>query len=40
MHRRIPDISKIRELIGWGSDAKLDVIIDDVAGAYRIAEVV
>jgi nucleoside-diphosphate-sugar epimerase len=40
MHRRVPDISKIRELIGWQPSYKLDEIIGDVASAKRAAPVV
>ena len=35
MHRRVPEISKIREMIGWGPTHALDEIIADVASAYR-----
>jgi UDP-glucose 4-epimerase len=40
MYRRIPDISKIHDLIGWEPTRSLDVIIDDVASSHRVAEVV
>jgi UDP-glucose 4-epimerase len=40
MHRRVPDISKIRELIGWQPGYRLDEIIADVASAKRAAPVV
>jgi UDP-glucose 4-epimerase len=40
MHRRVPDISKIRGLIGWQPSYKLDEIIGDVASAKRAAPVV
>ena len=31
MHRRVPEISKIGEMIGWGPTHALDDIIADVA---------
>ena len=40
MHRRVPDISKIRELIGWQPGYRLDEIIADVASAKRAVPVV
>ena len=35
MHRRVPELSKIRGMIGWGPTHALDDIISDVANAYR-----
>jgi UDP-glucose 4-epimerase len=35
MHRRVPDICKVRELIGWRADRSLDEIILDVAEHHR-----
>jgi UDP-glucose 4-epimerase len=40
MHRRVPEISKIREMIGWQPSYVLDEIIADVASAKRAAPVV
>jgi UDP-glucose 4-epimerase len=39
MHRRLPDISKIRNLIDWRPSYALDEIIADVASAQRAAAV-
>ncbi len=35
MERRIPDISRIRELIGWQPRASLDTIVGDVISSMR-----
>jgi UDP-glucose 4-epimerase len=40
MYRRIPEISKIDDLIGWTPTRSLDVIIDDVVASQRVAAVV
>ena len=40
MQRRVPDISKIRALIGWEPERSLEYIIDDVLAAQRDAVVV
>ena len=40
MHRRVPEISKIREMIGWQPSYALDEIIADVASAKSAAPVV
>jgi len=40
MHRRIPDTSKIQNLIGWEAARSLDTIIDDVANSHRVAAAV
>jgi UDP-glucose 4-epimerase len=34
MHRRIPDTSKVRELIGWAPERGLDDVIRDVIATY------
>jgi nucleoside-diphosphate-sugar epimerase len=39
MHRRLPDISKVRKLIDWRPSYALDEIIADVASAQRAAAV-
>jgi UDP-glucose 4-epimerase len=31
MQRRVPDITKVKNAIGWSPDNTLDSIIDDVA---------
>jgi UDP-glucose 4-epimerase len=40
MHRRVPDISKAAEMIGWRPTRSLDEIIVEVAEAQRVASVV
>jgi len=35
MERRIPDITKIRDLTGWSPTRKLDDILDDVVAFER-----
>ena len=35
MYRRVPDTSKVRELIGWCAERSLDEIIRDVADHHR-----
>jgi UDP-glucose 4-epimerase len=35
MHRRVPDITKIKNAIGWTPENTLDSIIDDVAAAFK-----
>jgi UDP-glucose 4-epimerase len=40
MHRRVPDISKAAEMIGWHPTRSLDEIIGEVAEAQRVASVV
>lgn len=37
MYRRVPDIRKVHELIGWQAERSLDEIIIDVAGHHREA---
>jgi UDP-glucose 4-epimerase len=37
MFRRVPDTSKIQDLIGWKATRSLDTIIDDVATSQRVA---
>ena len=32
IHRRVPDISKIKQAIGWAPTKDLDAIIKDIAG--------
>jgi UDP-glucose 4-epimerase len=39
MHRRVPDISKVKRMIGWEPTRELDEIIADVASAHRTAAV-
>ena len=39
MHRRVPELSKIGEMIGWGPTHALDDIIADVASAHRATAV-
>jgi UDP-glucose 4-epimerase len=39
MHRRVPELSKISEMIGWGPTHALDHIIADVAHAHRATAV-
>jgi UDP-glucose 4-epimerase len=39
MHRRVPEISKIRGMLGWEPTRALDEIIADVASAHRAAAV-
>ena len=36
MQRRVPDISKIKNLIGWQPSHTLDSIIDSVAASFKI----
>lgn len=36
MQRRVPDISKIKNIIGWQPTQSLDSIIDSVAASYKI----
>jgi nucleoside-diphosphate-sugar epimerase len=38
MQRRIPDISKIGELLGWGPTRSLNEILDDVIESQRTAD--
>jgi UDP-glucose 4-epimerase len=38
MHRRIPDISKVGQLIGWAPTRALDDVILDVARSPRVAD--
>ena len=38
MRRRVPDISKIGELIGWRPTRTLDEILDDVIESQRAPE--
>jgi UDP-glucose 4-epimerase len=40
MHRRVPEISKIRGMIGWAPTHPLDDIIADVASAHRATAVI
>jgi UDP-glucose 4-epimerase len=40
MHRRVPDTSKVEELVGWQPTLSLDEVIADVASAQRAAAVV
>jgi UDP-glucose 4-epimerase len=40
MHRRVPDISKASEMIGWRPTRSLDEIITEVAEVQRTASVV
>jgi UDP-glucose 4-epimerase len=40
MHRRVPDISKAGEMIGWRPTRSLDEIIIEVAEAQRVGSVV
>jgi UDP-glucose 4-epimerase len=40
MYRRVPDISKVGQMIGWRPTRSLDDIIDEVAEAQRDAAVV
>jgi UDP-glucose 4-epimerase len=40
MHRRVPDISKAADMIGWRPTRSLDEIIGEVAEAQRVASVV
>jgi nucleoside-diphosphate-sugar epimerase len=40
MLRRIPDIHKIGQLLGWQPRVPLDGIISDVVDAHRTAAVV
>ena len=35
MQRRVPDISKIKSVIGWAPSRNLDVIISDIAESLR-----
>jgi hypothetical protein len=37
MHWRVPDISKVKEMIGWSPTRRLDEINADVASAKRAA---
>jgi UDP-glucose 4-epimerase len=39
MHRRVPDLSKVRAMIGWQPTRALDEIIADVARARLAATV-
>jgi UDP-glucose 4-epimerase len=40
MHRRVPEIAKIRGMIGWAPTHPLDDIIADVASAHRATAVI
>jgi UDP-glucose 4-epimerase len=40
MRRRIPDISKVGELIGWRPTCTLDEILEDVIESQRAPEAV
>jgi UDP-glucose 4-epimerase len=35
MYRRVPDIAKVRALIGWSPTRSLDTIIGDVVASLR-----